>query len=192
MLANSAADFPIIKEEFKSRIAQMEFPDTSPVNKAIGDTETQFEFASRQFSPGQADNHPKSLLAGIAMLMVLFMLLPAVNLININISRIMERAGEIGVRKAFGASSWTLVGQFVVENVLLTLIGGAIALAGSYLVLQALTESGLIPYAQFHLNYRIFLYGLSLAVFFGLFSGVYPAWKMSRLHPVQALKGGVR
>jgi len=124
--------------------------------------------------------------------MVLFMLLPAVNLININVSRIMERAGEIGVRKAFGASSWTLVGQFVVENVLLTLIGGVIALAASSLVLQALTDSGLIPYAQFHFNPRIFLYGLSLAVFFGLFSGVYPAWKMSRLHPVQALKGGVR
>ena len=46
--------------------------------------------------------------------MVLFMLL-TINLININVSRIMERAGEIGVRKAFGASSWTLVGQFIVE-----------------------------------------------------------------------------
>ena len=192
MLAKSAADFPIIKEEFKSRISQMEFPDSGHITKAIGDTETYFEFASRQFSPGQTDSYPKTLLAGIAILMVLFMLLPAVNLINLNVSRIMERAGEIGVRKAFGASSWTLVGQFVIENVLLTLIGGVIALAASYLALQTLTQSGFIPYAEFHLNYRIFLYGLSLAVFFGLFSGVYPAWKMSRLHPVQALKGGVR
>ena len=192
MLANSPADFPIIKEEFRSRIAKMEFPDTHQFDRARGDTETLFEFASRQFAPGQADNYPKSFFAGIAILMVLFMLLPAVNLININVSRIMERASEIGVRKAFGASSLTLVGQFVVENVLLTLVGGAIALLGSYLVLRALTESGLIPYADFHLNHRIFLYGLSLAVFFGLFSGVYPAWKMSRLHPVQALKGGMR
>ena len=45
------------------------------------------------------------------------MLLPAVNLVNLNVSRIMERASEIGVRKAFGASSRALVGQFVVENV---------------------------------------------------------------------------
>jgi putative ABC transport system permease protein len=93
------------------------------------------------------------------------------------------------VRKAFGASSWTLVGQFVVENVLLTLFGGVIGFIGSILVLGAISASGLIPYAEFHLNYRIFLYGLLIAIFFGLFSGVYPAWKMSRLNPVQALKG---
>ena len=52
------------------------------------------------------------------------MLLPAINLVNLNVSRILERASEIGVRKAFGASSRTLVGQFVVENVVLTLVGG--------------------------------------------------------------------
>ena len=56
------------------------------------------------------------------------MLLPTLNLVNINISRIMERASEIGVRKAFGASSRTLVGQFVVENIILTLVGGAFGL----------------------------------------------------------------
>jgi putative ABC transport system permease protein len=66
------------------------------------------------------------------------------------------------------------------------------AFLGSYLVLQAIAKSGLIPYADFHFNYRIFLYGFVTAVFFGLLSGVYPAWKMSRLHPVQALQGGAR
>ena len=77
-------------------------------------------------------------------------------------------------------------------NVLLTLVGGVIGFILSRFVLQAITGSGWFPYAQFHLNYRIFLAGLGLAIFFGLMSGVYPAWKMSRLHPVQALKGGVR
>jgi putative ABC transport system permease protein len=128
-------------------------------------------------------------LLGLALL---FMVLPTVNLINLNVSRILERASEIGVRKAFGASSWTLVGQFVVENVLLTLIGGLIGLALSLIVLRLVNQSGWIPYADFQMNYRIFLYGLALAVFFGLFSGVYPAWKMSRLNPVEALKGGTR
>ena len=60
--------------------------------------------------------------------MLLFMLLPTLNLVNINLSRILERSSEIGVRKAFGASSRTLVGQFVVENLVLTLIGAAVGL----------------------------------------------------------------
>ncbi|HMZ23078.1 MAG TPA: hypothetical protein PLD20_34455, partial [Blastocatellia bacterium] len=72
---------------------------------------------------------------------------------------------------------------------ILGLIGGVIGFVGSQFVLKLIADSGLIPYAEFHLNHRFFIYGLLTALFFGLFSGVYPAWKMSRLHPVQALKG---
>jgi cell division protein FtsX len=61
--------------------------------------------------------------------MLLFMLLPALNLVNLNTGRIMERSTEIGVRKAFGATSMQLAGQLVVENVLLCLAGGLIGLA---------------------------------------------------------------
>ena len=189
ILARSGGDLPAIKSEFQSRLEHLEFPDTREYKQAIGGADTQFEFISRQINPRDRDSRPKFLLATIIAMMILFMILPAVNLININVSRILERASEIGVRKAFGASSLTLVGQFIVENVLLTLIGGVIGFIGSIFVLRAISASGLIPYAEFHLNYRIFLYGMLLAIFFGLFSGVYPAWKMSRLNPVQALKG---
>ncbi|HSB16442.1 MAG TPA: FtsX-like permease family protein, partial [Bryobacteraceae bacterium] len=123
---------------------------------------------------------------------LLFMLLPTVNLININVSRILERASEIGVRKTFGASSLTLVGQFVMENVLLTLIGGLIGFVLSAVVLRGITAAGILAYAQFQVNYRVFLIGMLMTLFFGLFSGVYPAWRMSRLHPVEALRGASR
>src|SRR5262245_7175077 len=195
-LARSSADFPTIKEEFQTRLKHVEFPDPRQWNKMSGAIETHFEFFARMMSlealhigsePGESQAN--RLIAAIIIAMVLFMLLPTINLININVSRIMERASEIGVRKAFGASSWTLVGQFVVENLMLTLLGGVVGFALSRFVLQFITGSGWFPYAEFHLNYRIFLGGFMLAVFFGLLSGVYPAWKMSRLHPVQALKG---
>jgi putative ABC transport system permease protein len=84
------------------------------------------------------------------------------------------------------------VGQFLVENVVLTLIGGLLGFVLAALVLGGINDSGLFPYARFAVNGRVFLYGLLLTLFFGVLSGVYPAWKMSRLHPVDALKGALR
>jgi putative ABC transport system permease protein len=75
------------------------------------------------------------------------------------------------------------------ENVLLCLIGGAIGLVLAAGVLWWLEGSGLIPYLQVHLNLAVFGYGLLITLVFGLLSGVIPAWKMSRLAPVHALKG---
>ncbi|HEX9187636.1 MAG TPA: FtsX-like permease family protein, partial [Vicinamibacteria bacterium] len=114
------------------------------------------------------------------------------NLVNLSVSRALERAGEIGVRRAFGASRAALVGQFVLENVILTLIGGGLALVATEASLRALTASGLIPYADLHVNGRIFGWGLLFALVFGVLSGAWPAWRLSRLHPVDALRGGTR
>ena len=195
ILARDAADIPLIKEAFQSRLSQVEFPPEKnrSWDEITSAAETPSEFFARLFfelvmdDTGYGDYTAQAQMAIVAGA-ILFMVLPTVNLININVSRIMERASEIGVCKAFGASSRTLVGQFVVENLLLTLIGGFISFLLSVLVLEMINRSGLIPYADFYLNFRIFLYGMSIAVFFGIFSGVYPAWKMSRLHPAEALR----
>ena len=85
-----------------------------------------------------------------------------------------------------------LVGQFLVENVVLTLVGAALGFVFAAWLLRAVNASGIIQYASLQLNYRIFAWGVGLAVAFGLLSGVYPAWRMSRLHPVEALKGAAR
>lgn len=190
-LARSRADFPQIKAAVDRRfdLAEQHIPDRKMFQTIDGGADTLFEAAARMIFEGGRESRPELLWALFIGLAVLFMILPSVNLVNINLSRILDRASEIGVRKAFGASSRTLVGQFVVENVVLTLLGGAIGLVLAAAVLAGLNASGLIPYAELRLNFRVFFEGLALALFFGLFSGVYPAWKMSRLHPVQALRG---
>ena len=74
----------------------------------------------------------------------------------------MERASEIGVRKAFGASSRTLVGQFVVENLVLTLVGAGVGfvLAG-WLLAAAQRQRADSHTPSLQLNYRIFVYGVA-------------------------------
>src|SRR5262249_17750471 len=147
-------------------------------------------FASRMiFSPRMQAAHPNVLRSVLAALALLFMALPAINLVNLNLSRILERSAEIGVRKAFGASVRTLLLQFVVESLVLSLLGGAIALALSVFVLQALDAAAVIPYTHLTLNLRVLGWGVVFATAFGVLSGIYPAWRMSRLHPVAALRG---
>lgn len=194
-LARDEAAMTQIHDEFNARLTHVELERPKEFTALVAPFETKFDSMARMLPTSDyksPDRQGWKLLSALLVLAFLFMLLPAVNLMNINVSRIMERSSEIGVRKAFGASSRTLVGQFVVENVLLTLIGGLIGFVLSELVLRALTASNLIKYAQFHLNPRVFAYGMAMALAFGLLSGVYPAWRMSRLNPVQALKGAAR
>jgi len=190
VLARSRADLPEIQAEFQARIAEPQLPNPERYDTLEAALNTKLEEYARGLAGVDATSGPPGLLRlAIVVGMLLFMALPALNLINLNLSRILERASEIGVRKSFGASSLTLVGQFVVENVVLTLIGAVFGFGLAHLALRAINGSGLIPYAEFDLNGHVFVYGVILALVFGVLSGVYPAWRMSRLHPGQALQG---
>jgi putative ABC transport system permease protein len=191
ILARSPAQIPQIQAEVARLATTVKFDDPKEFNQSFFWADGKLDFFARQLlgTHKQADSGAWLLLLVIGGLMLLFMALPALNLINLNTGRILERSAEIGVRKAFGASSRQLVWQFVVENVLLCLVGGLLGLAFAKGALVWLEGSGLIPYLRVDLNLAVFGWGLLLAIVFGLLSGVIPAWKMSRLHPVQALKG---
>ena len=192
VLAKSRADFPRLKEEFQ--VSLRDYPlDRKLYNRVVTGLDTPFEAIARLLTQNRlGDRAPFVVSLVFLTLAVLFMTLPALNLITLNLSRILERASEIGVRKAFGASRLALIAQFVMENVILTLIGGFLGFVLAVFALRGLTESGVIPNAVFDVNPRIFAYGMLIAAFFGLFSGVYPAWRMSRLEAVNALRGGAQ
>jgi putative ABC transport system permease protein len=191
-LAKTTDDLPVIREEFNARLSRLQLPDKS-YTTLVAPFETHYDSLARE-SPlsdrTSPDPQGSKLTWLLVVLALLFVTLPTVNLVNVNVSRILERASEIGVRKAFGAPTRSLVAQFVVENVLLTLAGGAIGLLLSALVLRAINQSGMFAHSALAVNARVFGYGVLLAIAFGIFSGVYPAWRMARLHPVEALKGG--
>ena len=187
ILAPGPAAIPLVHEEFADVLTRIEYPNPGQTNRLVAAPTTLLDMvASIVFSLGALTGRGPMVLIGV--LALLFMLLPVISLVNINTTRILERASEIGVRKAFGGSSLTLVGQFLAENVILTLLGGALGLVLTWLVLQMLGAAAIVQYAEFQLNHRIFLYGLVMTLFFGLVSGVWPAWKMSRLHVVEAFR----
>jgi putative ABC transport system permease protein len=190
-LAESRADFSRIKAEFESRMLHVE--TEPPWETVLATPMTRFELTVTHLdNPDDAKPPVRKMLLMWLGMAAAFLLLPTVNLVSINLSRIIERSSEIGVRKAFGASSWDLVGQFIVENVLLCIVGSLLGLIGAVAIIEAIEASGLVPYADFRLNYRVFLYAILLGTFFGVLSGALPAWRMSRLHPVAALRGGTR
>lgn len=121
-------------------------------------------------------------------LIVLFVLLPVLNLINLNVGRIFERSAEIGVRKAFGACQSTILSQFVVENIIQTILGGILGMGLAIWMIYLINDAKLMGDIALKLNPRFFMYSIIITVLFGVLSGLLPAYRMSKLHVVNALK----
>lgn len=186
LLAASKADFPAIQAEYQTIVNKVEIPKGHTI--FISKASTYVDAFAIDTIGENFPVNPLYLLVGIFAF--LFMLLPTVNLVNLNITRIMERSSEIGVRKAFGASSSRLLGQFIVENLMITLIGGLIGIGMTWLVINWLNGSGFIPYLNLKINLRVLWGSLIVCLIFGLLSGVLPAYRMSKVHVVKALKTG--
>lgn len=187
--AETRSDFVKIKEEMSHLVSRIEIPADWEFTKMDAKPMTLMETISRVFSRYDDEPPVTAVTIGLFVAMFFFMLLPALNLINLNSSRILERASEIGVRKAFGASSRTLATQFIIENVILTLIGGIFGFIFSVLILNWIESLELIPHLNLHFDYSVFFIAVALCVFFGVLSGVLPALRMSKIHIVHALKG---
>ncbi|SKB49541.1 putative ABC transport system permease protein [Daejeonella lutea] len=194
LLARSGEDAEKVKAEIDARMRKIVPPNPQFTSvKANALTALQHFAKVRNSDP---DPDFAQLFTALFACLFLFLLIPVISLINLNISRISERAAEIGVRKSFGASSSTLAGQFIVENIILTLTGGLIGVILAYLfsdalilMLNAFDPLFQISFGQFILSWRVVAFCIGCCCFFGFLSGVYPAYRMSKMHPVNALKG---
>jgi putative ABC transport system permease protein len=186
LLAKSKTDLPKLKKEFDLMLKKVPIP--KDFDKLYCNADPFFTTISRRIGGSSTNAAVIKVITMAAGFILLFLLLPTINLVNINITRIMERSSEIGVRKAFGASSKTLVYQFIVENMILTFLGGLIGLILSLVVIMLINESNFLSNMHLSLNFTVLCCSFFACIFFGLLSGVYPAWRMSKLNVVKALK----
>jgi putative ABC transport system permease protein len=146
--------------------------------------------------PESYEGKAKNMLA-LAGKWLLILLLPALNLISLNLTRIQERSHEIAIRKAFGATKKNLAFQIIAENAIITLIGGFIGLLLAYGAAflfkgQIFTEFYVInsQNVQVEMNYGIFFILIIVSLILSILSGLIPAIRMSKLQPAMVLKGG--
>ena len=112
----------------------------------------------------------------------------AIALMNIMLVSVTERTQEIGIRKSLGATPFLIRSQFLIEAIVICLLGGiggiimAIAIGNLFAgMLLGGSSDFIVPWAWMTL-------GITVCVAVGLFSGIYPAYKASKLDPIESLR----
>ena len=124
----------------------------------------------------------KYLLGGIA---AISLLVGGIGIMNIMLVTVTERTREIGIRKAIGARDAHILLQFLVESVIMSGLGGVIGLgvgSGAALLIAKYSPLSTV------LDLTSALMSMGVAAGVGIFFGFYPAWRASRLDPIQALR----
>jgi putative ABC transport system permease protein len=104
---------------------------------------------------------------------------------NIMFVSVKERTNIIGIKKALGAKKHVILIEFLVESIVLCLIGGLVGLLFVYLASLALTA--LFQFDIF-LSYQNIMIGISLAAISGVLSGIIPALRAANMEPVEAMR----
>lgn len=122
------------------------------------------------------------LLASIA---IISLLVGGIGIMNIMFVSVTERTREIGIRKAIGAQKWDILGQFLIESVIVSLSGGIIGIVLGILASKLTSQFAGWPTV---ITPVAVLLSFSFAVIVGLTFGFYPARKAALLNPIEALR----
>jgi putative ABC transport system permease protein len=118
-------------------------------------------------------------------IVLVFMLIGGIVIMNIMLASVTERTREIGVRKSLGATRRDILLQFLIESGVMAMIGGVLGVILAAVIGFALGR--LTPFPV-DLPIRWVIIGVAVAAAVGVFFGVYPAYKASKLNPIEALR----
>jgi putative ABC transport system permease protein len=126
------------------------------------------------------------LTAFLGLIAAVSLLVGGIGIMNIMLVSVTERTREIGLRKAVGARRRDILGQFLVEAVVLSLVGGVIGItlgAGATFVASVAVKD-----LKMYTSPTTILLATGFAAVVGLFFGIYPAMRAARLNPIDALR----
>lgn len=123
-----------------------------------------------------------TLLTGIA---AISLIVGGIGIMNIMLVTVTERTSEIGLRKALGAKRKTIITQFLIESVILTITGGLIGVIVGLAASLILTKTMNLPSA---ISVQSVFLAVSVSCVIGIVFGWYPAFKASKLQPIEALR----
>jgi putative ABC transport system permease protein len=131
------------------------------------------------------DQLTNAIAATAVAIVSIFMVVGGVVIMNIMLAVVSERTHEIGIRKSVGARRQDILNQFLMESSMLAGMGGLIGVALAWMVATAVRSLTAVPMA---VPLSAVLIGLSLSTAVGLFFGIYPAQRASKLDPIEALR----
>jgi putative ABC transport system permease protein len=126
-----------------------------------------------------------SLTAFLGAIAAISLLVGGIGIMNIMLVSVTERTREIGIRKAIGAYRRDILVQFLLESMVLSLLGGALGIALGWLITQGASRAFDISMV---IDGGTVALSASFAAAVGLVFGIYPAWRASKLQPIEALR----
>lgn len=136
---------------------------------------------------GRISNFLNILLGGIA---AISLIVGGIGIMNIMLVTVTERTREIGIRKAIGASRQTILVQFLIEAVVLCMLGCALGIFVSWGILQIVSTITASASISFHLQGKVVVLSVLFCFLIGVIFGLYPANKAAKMKPIDALHYG--
>jgi len=147
--------------------------------------ENDFALWSNESLVESFENTAEKIQLGAILIGMISLLVGSIGVMNIMLVSVTERTREIGTRKAVGAKRKTILFQFLNESIFLSLIGGSLGIFFGFLFAFIISSSFNMPFA---VPLWAVISALLVTSIVGLFAGIYPAAKASKLDPIEALR----